>query len=434
MKDEAVKLMCEYLKIDTTNPPGNEEKAVAFFKKIFEGEGIEYKTYEPKKGRVSIRAQLSGSGERGPVLMISHTDVVPANRDEWSFDPFSGEIVEGMIRGRGALDMKGIGIMELTALLTLKREGAKLNRDLVFLAAADEEMGGAEGAGYLVENHFDDFRADVVLNEGGFGVSDIIPGRPVMMISSGEKGICWLKLIREGLPGHGSAPHGQNALENLNKALVRLLSEETPITITPIISEYFKNLASGWEFLKPFVEDGREETLVKVLKESGLLALPQIAAMVKNTISLNVMKAGDKTNIIPSHAEAVLDCRVLPGQDIDEFIGQIKSKLKDDEIKIEPIERSDSTESPTDTEHYRIIEETVADHFPNAVIAPSLLMGTSDSRFLRKKGIPSYGICPAFVPMEHIKMVHGIDEQISVENMIKGSEVFTDIVRRMVTG
>ncbi len=434
MKDEAVKLLCEFLKIDTTNPPGNEEKAVAFLKDIFDKEGIEYKTYESKKGRVSIRAQLSGSGDKGPVLMISHTDVVPANRDEWSFDPFSGEIVDGMIRGRGALDMKGIGIMELVALLTLKREGVNLNRDLVFLAAADEEMGGGEGAGYLVENHFDDFKADVVLNEGGFGVSDIIPGRPVMMISSGEKGICWLKLTREGLPGHGSAPHGQNALENLTKAVVRLLAEETPITITPIIAEYFKNLASGWEFLKPFVDDGREETLVKVLKESGLLALPQIAAMVKNTISLNVMKAGEKTNIIPSHAEAVLDCRVLPGQDVDEFIGQIKSKLNDDEIKIEQIQRSDSTESPTDTEHYRIMKETVADHFPNSVIAPSLLMGTSDSRFFRKKGIPSYGICPAFVPMEHIKMVHGIDEQISVENMVKGSEVFTDIVRRMVTG
>lgn len=434
MDNEAVKLLCDYIKIDTTNPPGNEEKAVAFFKNIFDKEGIEYKTYESKNGRASIRSILPGSGEKEPVLMINHTDVVPSDLNEWSFDPFSGEIVDGMIRGRGTLDMKSIGIMELIALLTLKREGVKLNRDLIFLAAADEEMGGAEGADYLVKNHFDDFRADVVLNEGGFGVTDIIPGKPVMMISSAEKGICWLKLTREGLPGHGSAPHGQNALENMSKAMVRLLLEETPITITPIIAEYFRNLAVGWEFLKPFVEDGKDETLVKILKESGFLALPQINAMVKNTTSLNVLNAGSKTNIIPSHAEAVLDCRVLPGQDIDQFIEEIKTRLADDEIKIEPIQTSIATESPTDTDYYRTIVDTIADHFPDAVIAPSLLMGTSDSRFFRMKGIPSYGIFPAFVPMEHIKMIHGIDEQISVQNMVKGTEVFTDIVRRMVVG
>lgn len=434
MESEAVRLLCEYLKIDTTNPPGNEEVAVAFFKEIFEREGIEYKTYESKNGRASIRSVLPGSGKKEPVLMINHTDVVPANPDEWSFDPFSSEIVNGMIRGRGTLDMKSIGIMELMALLTLKREGVKLNRDLIFLAAADEEMGGSEGVDYLIKNHFDDFKAGVVLNEGGFGVTDIIPGKPVMMISSAEKGICWLKLTREGLPGHGSAPHGQNALENLARAIVGLLAEENPITITPIIAEYFKCLAVGWEFLKPFAEDGKVETLTKILKESGFLALPQINAMVRNTVSLNVLNAGSKTNIIPSHAEAVLDCRVVPGQDIDDFIEEIKRKLGDDEIVIEPIQRSIATESPLDTDYYRTIVDTIADHYPDAVIAPSLLMGTSDSRFFRMKGIPSYGIFPAFVPMEHIKMIHGIDEQVSVENIVKGTEVFIDIVRRMVAG
>ena len=434
MDNEAVKLLCDYLKINTTNPPGNEDLAVDFFKKIFDKEGIEYKTYKSEKGRASIRAILPGSGEKGAVLMINHSDVVPANPDEWSFDPFSGDIVDGMIQGRGALDMKSFGIMELVALLTLKREGAKLNRDLVFLAAADEEMGGDEGANYLIKNHFEDFKADVVLNEGGFGITDIIPGKPVMMISSAEKGICWLKLTREGLPGHGSAPHSQNALENLNKALVRLLSEEAPITITPIIAEYFRNLAVGWEFLKPFVDDGKDETLVKILTESGFLGLPQISAMVRNTRSLNVMNAGSKTNIIPSHAEAVLDCRVLPGQDIDEFIAEIKEKLADDEIKVEPMQTTMSSESPIDTEYFQIIKDTILDHFPDAITAPSLLMGTSDSRFFRQKGIPSYGIFPTFVPMEHIKMIHGIDEQLSVENMVKGTEVFIDMVRRMVTG
>jgi acetylornithine deacetylase/succinyl-diaminopimelate desuccinylase-like protein len=433
MEDEAVKLLSRYIQINTTNPPGNEDKAVQLFVDIFDREGIEYRIYETESQRKSIRAVLGGSGKREPIILLNHMDVVPANADEWSFDPFGGEIRDGYINGRGALDMKGLGIMELMAFLAMRREGIALNRDLIFLATADEETGGSQGMGYLLENHPDDFRADLVINEGGFGITNILPDRPVVMIASAEKGVCWLKLTRKGLPGHGSMPHGENALERMLQAFQRLLSEGTPIKIAPPVAAYFKNLAAGWEFLKPYQQDGREETLVRILKESGLIAMPQINAMVRNTMSLNVMHAGVKTNVIPSLAEAELDIRLLPGQEVDDFIEYVREKLADGEIAIEPITINRASESPIDTEYFVTILDVIRERFPDAVLTQSVLMGTSDSRFFRERGIASYGVCPIVVPLDHIKMVHGIDERISVDNLITGTEVLTEIVRRICT-
>jgi acetylornithine deacetylase/succinyl-diaminopimelate desuccinylase-like protein len=434
MKDEAVKLLSQYIQIDTTNPPGNEDQAVQFFADIFDREKIKYKTYESKSQRKSIRAVLPGSGEKEAIILLNHMDVVPVNEDEWSFSPFGGEIRDGYIHGRGALDMKGLGIMELMAFLAMKREGVALNRDLIFLAAADEETGGSQGVGYLLDNHPDDFKADLVINEGGFGITNVLPDRPVLMIASAEKGVCWLKLTRKGLPGHGSMPHGQNALERMLQAFNRLFSEETPVTITPPVAAYFKNLATGWEFFKPYLEDGREETLVRILKESGLMAMPQINAMVRNTMSLNVLNAGVKTNVIPSLAEAELDIRLLPGQEVDDFIEYVREKLADEEIAIEPITINRASESPIDTGHFAVITDVIRERYPDAVLTQSVLMGTSDSRFFRERGIASYGVCPIFVPLDDIKMVHGIDEKISVDNLVVGTEVLTEIVRRIITG
>ncbi len=433
MENETVDILSRYIQINTTNPPGNEDQAAQFFADIFEREGIAYTTYEAGARRVSIRAHLPGSGEKGAVVLLNHMDVVQAKEEEWSFDPFGGEVGNGFVHGRGALDMKGLGIMELMAFLAMKREGVKLKRDLIFLAVADEETGGSSGARYLLENHFDDFRADIVINEGGFGVTDILPGRPAIMIASAEKGLCWLKLTRKGIPGHGSTPHGQNALEKMLLALNRLLGSETPVAITTPVAQYFKNLAAGWDFLKPYREDGKETTLIKCLQESGMLAMPQINAMVRNTVSLNVLHSGDKTNVIPSLATAELDIRLLPGQGVDEFINYVKKTMADDEIEIEPIETNPASESAIDNEYFAAIQKVLLKHFPDAVLTPFVVSGTTDSRFFREKGIISYGVCPIMVPMDNLKMVHGIDEKISTENMIRGTEIMTEIVRSLCT-
>ena len=431
MEHESIELLSRYLQFNTTNPPGNEAPAAEFFAEIFKKEGIEYKIYEPEPSRISIRAVLPGSGERGPVILLNHMDVVPAESKDWSFDPFSGEIKDGFIHGRGAMDMKGQGIMELMAFLAMKREGVRLRGDLVFLAVADEETLGEHGAEFLIEKYPEDFKADLVINEGGIGLRDMLANKPTLLISTAEKGLRWLKLTRTGPTGHGSAPHGQNALEELTKALNRLLTEESPVTITPIIAEYFRKMGQGWDFLNPYIEDGKTETLVNILNQSGLLAIPQISAMVRNTISLTGMQAGTNVNVIPGTTEAQLDIRLLPGQDGDSFMKAIKERLGDTEISFDLTGSTEPTESRWGTQDYALIEEVLQEEFPGCVVAPSLLFAASDSRFFRHKGIPAYGICPVLVSLEDINMLHGIDEKISVENVIKGTEVYTKIIRRL---
>jgi acetylornithine deacetylase/succinyl-diaminopimelate desuccinylase-like protein len=431
MKHEAVELPARYLKIDTTNPPGNEAKGVAFFAEILEKEEIAYKIYEASPGRSSIRAVIPGSGEKGAVILLNHIDVVPARADEWRVDPFSGAIEDGFIYGRGALDMKGQGILELLAFLEVKRKGLTPCRDLIFLAVADEEAGGTNGVRYLLNHHGKEFQADLVINEGGFGLGNLLPDRPLFMIATAEKGVCRVKLTRSGPAGHGSAPHGENALEKLVQGLSRLLEKDNPVIITPLIAEYFKQLATSWEFLKPYLQDGNPQTLIEILTQNGMLGIAQMAAMLKNTISVNLMQAGDKVNVIPSSAEAQLDVRILPGTDPATVIAAIKEHLADESIRVESTSASRASESSMDTQDFAIIKEVHLEHFPDALVVASLLFGASDSRFFREKGIPCYGVCPMLISLDDLDRVHGIDERISEENMIKGTEVFIDMVKRL---
>ena len=431
MTHKAVELLSNYIKLDTTNPPGNEYLGAEFFARILESHGIPFKTYQSKPGRASIRAVIKGSGQKKPLIMLHHMDVVPANGDEWSFDPFGGEIIHGYICGRGALDTKSLGIIQLLALLEIKKRGIKLHRDLIFLATADEESGGDCGVEYLLREYPDDFQAELVLNEGGYLVKDENSNSLVAMISPGEKGPCWLKLSRKGMSGHGSTPHSQNCLEKMTRAVNRLLNYEMPLKVTPIAAEYFKKLAQSWDLLKPYADDGREDTLLKTLADNGLLALPQISAMLRNTISLNMLKSGDRVNVIPSCAEALIDTRLLPGQDLQEWLHFIKNQLADDEIQIETVLGNEGNASDMYTESYNVIEKALLDHCPGAIVAPYLMTGTTDSRFFREKNMLAYGLCPVEVPMDDLRSIHGIDEKLSIDSLIKGTEVYTDIIRRL---
>jgi carboxypeptidase PM20D1 len=201
--------------------------------------------------------------------------------------------------------------------------------------------------------------------------------------------------------------------------------------VTPLIAEYFKQLGTEWEFLKPYTENGKAETLIEVLTQSGMIEIPQMSAMLRNTISLNRMSSGNKTNVIPSEAEAEFDIRLLPGSEPDEVIADIKGLLADENIKVEIIKKARASESGMDTEDFSIINNVYLEHFPNALTVASLLFGASDSRFFRSKGIPCYGVCPILINMEELSRIHGIDERISEENMIRGTRVLTDIVKRL---
>jgi len=431
VKHEAVDLLSQYLQIDTTNPPGNENKGVEFLAGVLEKEGLEYETFEASPERCSIKAVLPGTGEKGAVILLNHIDVVPARAEEWSVDPFGGAIKDGYIYGRGALDMKSLGILELLAFLEIKRQGLSPCRDIMFLAVADEENGGSQGAQYLLNTYPDEFRADLVINEGGFGVTGILADRPLFMIATAEKGICQVKLTRTGPSGHGSTPHDDNALEKMVAGLNRVLAKENPIIVTPLIAEYFKRLATEWDFLQPYLADGKVETLIEALTQSGMIEVPQMAAMLKNTVSLNRMRSGYKTNVIPSKAEAELDIRLLPGVQPDDVIADIKGLLADENIKVEVIKKARASESALDTEDFAIINDVYLEHFPDALTLASLLFGASDSRFFRSKGITCYGVCPLSINMQEFNRIHGVDERISEENMIRGTRIFTDIVKRL---
>jgi acetylornithine deacetylase/succinyl-diaminopimelate desuccinylase-like protein len=431
MSHDAVELLSQYLQIDTTNPPGNENRGVAFFARIFTEEGIAYRTYEASAGRGSIKAVIPGTGEKGAIILLNHIDVVPAKAEEWSVDPFGGEVKDGFIYGRGALDMKSLGIMEMLAFLEVKRQGLTPCRDLVFLAVADEEAGGRQGAQYLLEQYPDDFQADLVLNEGGFGLNNVLTSRPLFMIATSEKGVCQIRLTSTGPPGHGSTPHGDNALEKLVQGLSRVLSGDNSIIVTPQIAEYFKRLGTEWDFLKPYLKDGKTATLIDALTGSGMISVPQMSAMLRNTISLNILNSGNKTNVIPSKAQAELDIRLLPGTEPDTFIAEVKKRLADESIRVEPLKKSSASRSPMDTDDFATIQNAYLAHYPNALTVASLLFGSSDSRFFRSKGIPCYGVCPMLVSLEEFNRVHGIDERVSVDSMLEGIRVYTDMVKKL---
>ncbi|MBN1691861.1 MAG: M20/M25/M40 family metallo-hydrolase [Dehalococcoidia bacterium] len=431
MNDLPIDLLCRYIRLDTSNPPGNEHLATVFFEQMLKSEGIDCKTYEAKPGRTSIRAEIKGSGRKQPVIMLHHTDVIAANHDEWSFDPFGGEIIDGYICGRGALDTKSLGIMQLLAMIDIKNQNRTPDCDLIFLATADEESGASYGVDFLLHKYPDDFKAGLLLNEGSYVQSGAVREHLAVMISPGEKGACWLRLKRKGTPGHGSTPHSQNPLEKLTSAVKRLLDSKAEISITPIVRDYFRKIALAQDFLKPYADDGKDETLLQIVRDFSLLDNPHINAMLSNTISLNSLHAGTKINVIPSYAEAEIDTRVLPGQRVDEWVNHIKDQLADEDIQIEFITRGEGNASDYNTESYRLIEKTLEKHYPGSITTPYLMLGTTDSRFFRQKGIPSYGFCPAVVPVEHLKSLHGIDEKIGVDSMLKGTEVYSDIIGKL---
>ncbi len=428
---DPVRLLADYLRIDTSNPPGDEAEAARFLGRVLAQAGIESKTYESAPGRLSLRAEIKGGGQQKPLILLNHMDVVPADRSQWSFDPFGGAIIDGFVCGRGALDMKNIGVMQLLALIDLKRRGLRPDRDVVFLAVADEEEGGGLGAKWLLENHAADFRASLVLNEGGFGIEGMLPGRPLMMISAAEKGLCWLKLHCHGQAGHGSMPGPENPAAELVAAVARVLADPAPVRITPIVSEYFLSLAKVLDLLEPFRKNPLPEVLLALLEQSGLIGLPQIGAMVRNTISLTVLEAGRKTNVIPDKATVHLDGRLLPGQNGEKFIETIRQKLAEPKIEIEKITVDEASQSPWQGGGYQVIADVLGEAFPDAVVAPSLMPGTSDSRFFRYQGIDSYGFCPVVIPAGHLAMIHGVDEKISAENMTRGTAVYNQLVKTL---
>lgn len=425
--DEAVARAQEYIRINTTNPPGNETKAVDFFARIFTQEGIQFDTASSAPGRGNIWARLKGGSDPALVL-LHHMDVVPADPRYWEVDPFAATIKDGMLYGRGTLDTKSLGIAHLETFLALHRAKIPLKRDVVFIATADEEAGGSYGVGWLVKNRPETFKgAGMVLNEGGSGAVE--DGRQEFSIEVTQKTPLWLKLIATGMPTHGSRPQISSAVNRLIRGLDRLQTYEFEPRVIPAADSYFKGLAQN---AAPHWKEPFQNMAKAVTDRSTLLRLqmerPDLAALVRNTCSITMLQASNKINVVPPEAQAQIDCRLLPDQDQAAFLRELTGVLNDPGIRIERIMGFTAAVSPKDHPLYHAIADVTGRHFPGATITPAMQTGFTDSHFFRDLGIASYGFAPFLIPVADAAGVHGNNERISVENIRRGTAMMLEIV------
>jgi acetylornithine deacetylase/succinyl-diaminopimelate desuccinylase-like protein len=430
---EATRYLQEYIRIQTVNPPGNEIGGANFFEKIFEKESIPYKTFEPSPGRGSILATLKGNGKKKSILLLSHIDVVPAEKERWEVDPFAGVIKDGYLYGRGTLDDKFMGIIELMAVLILKREGIPLKRDILFFAAADEEMGGGLGVKWGMENIPALKESEFALNEGGYILVNEAGVADRYEISNGQKVIFQLQLKTEGTSGHASMPTPNNPNVKLVRALEGVTKWETPFKILPMVKEYFSKIAPKQSPEdRPSYED-IEKGLTNPTFAKKLTSNPIYNAMVRNTVVLTVLQGGSKANVIPSESSATFDCRLIPGTSKEEFLKEIKKRLGDG-VEVKAVTESQSLlPSPLDTDLYKAIQKFAAKHDSNCPVVPLLLPGATDSRFLRDKGIIAYDFCPYRLTEKDLLRVHGNNERVALENLKFGTRMLVEVLKEIAT-
>ena len=419
IEDEALAWLQEFIRIDTINPPGNETRAVEFIAAILDAEGIDYRTAESAPGRGNIWARLEG-GDQPALIMLQHTDVVPADPDYWTTDPLSGEIRDGYLWGRGTLDMKGTGISQLATFISLKRAGVPLNRDVVLVATADEEAGGFYGAGWLVENHPEIFAgAGLLINEGGTGEQS--EKELLFNVEVTQKVPVWLKLTAVDTPGHGSMPNATSSVTRIVDALAILRANPFEPRIVPAVDAMFQSLSlsasAEWEeaFSNMSVHV-RDPNFLKKLQEYS----PFLHALTRDTCSMTRLGASNKINVVPPAAWAEIDCRILPDRPSEIFVDEMRELIRETGVDIEVIMAFTPAVSPTDTVLYRAIEAVTAERHPGSRVLPSVASGFTDSHFTRDLGIPSYGFDPIIVPESEFSRIHGNDERINVAAFKRG--------------
>lgn len=433
IEKEALVLLSRYIQINTSNPPGNEIKAARFFKTIFDREGIEVKIIESAPGRANVYARLRGSGSKKALVLLNHMDVVPAQAGRWKEPPFSGANRDGYIWGRGALDMKGPAILELMSMILAKRRNLPLRGDLIFLGTADEEAGGGLGAGFLLAKHAELIKdAGLVINEGG-GIRVGRDGRArYYSVGVAEKTPLWLRLTASGKPGHGSTPGTQLAVNKLVLALDRLIQYRSPVKVLPEVQKFYADTA-------PLEAPERQKQLADLRTAltdpffaAEFLKEARNNARVRNTLSITVLKGSDKVNVIPAEASADVDARLLPGEDPQAFIAEIRRVMDEDSIQIKILLSFPPATSPPNVEASKAIAELAKAYDGDVPVVTPLVSGFTDCHFFREKGIPCYGFIPLRRSLEGESLEHGVNERISIDNFASGVRVMFDLVRRLV--
>lgn len=434
LTNETVGILSSYIKLNTTNPPGHELEAARFLKRILDKEGIENQILDTAElkpaGRANFYARLKGNGTKKGIALVHHMDVVPVNPATWTVDPFSGAIKDGAIWGRGTIDMKGEGIVQLMAMIAIKRSGLPISRDIVFIGNADEEL-GSTGAIVFVQHHPDLLKdVEYLMTEGGGNQVD--DGKlSYYGVGVSEKRTFWQHVTVAGTPSHASRPTKLNPVPRLIAALDKIAKYETPLHVTAGVEKYFHDIAS--QFTEPKrawlldVKKGLENPEAR----AWILSDVYWNAILRNTISLTGIQGSNKTNVIPAEASADIDIRLLPDTDPDEFIATLKRIVNDTAVHFTTqLQPKTPLESPIATDLFRAIERASRERDPNALVTTPMLTAATDRPTYRKLGIITYGFDPFKLEASDLqKGMHGNDEHISLANIAFGLKYTYDVLR-----
>jgi len=433
--EAAARILARAIRIRTVNPPGDEKPLAELFVDILKDADVDARVIETpdgesRVGRAAAWARVKGNGSRRPIVLLSHLDTVPADPRDWAIAPFEGASGAGSVVGRGALDAKGVSVVQLLATLEIARRAEPLDRDVIFLATPDEETGGRDGAGWLVrERRSLLYDAELLLTEGG-GVQVGEGGTsPVWSVTVTEKAPCWMDLVAEGTPGHSSIAPPETAVTRLLDALERVRAFETPLIVVPEVARMFRAVAH----LAPAEDRDGYRDLARALEtdpafRERFLSQPGRAALVRNTLAVTVLEGSDRTNVLPGEARAQIDARLLPGEHCEDLVGEIERTVADDSVRVEPFLLFTTNSSPVRTPLFRAIERAAAELDPGAPVVPRVIAGFTDAHWFRDLGMVAYGFVPRWLPPSETRGIHGPNEKISIEDLRKGVRTLVRIL------
>ena len=449
---ECVEHLRALIRIPSVNPPGladgaagrdsngAETAAATYCAEVLATAGVASEVLESVPGRGSCFARLPATvrDPEPPIVLLSHVDVVPVDAEMWSRDPFAADLVDGVVWGRGAVDMKDMVAMELSVMLALARSGSDRRRDVIFAAVADEEAGGAFGAGHWAATRPDLFndaagrRAEVALNEVG-GYSMTIGGRRVYGIQVAEKGIAWTRMRSSGTTGHGSMPHPDNAAVKLAEAVTRLAAAPRPARLTPVVEAFLAAVGLGSVADRIRAGDDRGAVAALEVAVADPVLRRSVSAMLRDTVTTNMIHAGKKMNVIPGSGEAQVDVRTLPGTDQAALLAELQATVGD-LAEVESVIVLPAIEWPSDAPIVGLMRDALLRADPDALITPMMITPGTDAKALATLGIPTYGFAPLRLDAEvpFLSLFHGHDERVPVSALRFGLPVLHEVVRRFV--
>jgi len=435
---ETVSRLQTIIRFDTRNPPGNELPLALYLESVLKSEGIQTALYEPEANRAQLVGRIRGTGAARPVMLLAHMDVVGVERASWTHDPFEGELADGYLYGRGAIDDKGMLAANLMVMLLISRmlvqSEKKLARDVVFVATADEEAGGEWGMGWLIDHHPEVLDAEYALNEGG-RTRIIEGGRTYLAVQSAEKISHVVTITAHGSAGHAAIPLADNAVFRLGRALDQLSRYSEPAMLTETTRQFFARLSEIWP--NPVEKKAMTDLVARrgENKEDGastLSRIPVFNAVLRNGISPTVVQGGKQFNVIPDSAGAVLNVRTLPGQSVDEVVERMRAAVTEPGVAFEITQRGqEAPASDPASPMFQAITESAHELDPRIAVVPYLSTGVTDSARLRRLGVNAYGILPFPMTQADEERMHGNDERVPLASLHFGTRLIYGAIERI---